>query len=106
MVRLFATEPLATPAWGGAVEALLAALRDAGASDEEAVHAYRLVTTFVTGYVLWELRQREQPALDDYLRQLDPAAHPATHALAGAQREVDREAEFGLGLDLLLAEVS
>ena len=105
VVRLFATEPLATPAWGGAVEALLAVLRDAGASDEAAVHAYRLVTTFATGYVLWELRQREQPALDDYLRQLDPAAYPATHALAGALRDVDGEAEFGLGLDLLLAGV-
>ena len=105
VVRLFATEPLATPAWGGAVEALLAVLRGAGASDEAAVHAYRLVTTFATGYVLWELRQREQPALEDYLRQLEPAEYPATHALAGALRDVDREAEFGLGLDLLLAGV-
>ena len=105
VVRLFATEPLATPTWGGAVEALLAVLRDAGASDEAAVHAYRLVTTFATGYVLWELRQREQPALEDYLRQLEPATYPATHALAGALRDVDREAEFGLGLDLLLAGV-
>ena len=84
VVRLFATEPLATPAWGGAVEALLAVLRDAGASDEAAVHAYRLVTTFATGYVLWELRQREQPALDDYLRQLDPAAVPG-HSRPGGR---------------------
>ena len=72
VVRLFATEPLATPAWGGAVEALLAVLRDAGASDEAAVHAYRLVTTFATGYVLWELRQREQPAA----RRLPAPARP------------------------------
>ena len=90
---LFATEPLATPAWGGAVEALLAVLRDAGASDEAAVHAYRLVTTFATGYVLWELRQREQPALDDYLRQLDPVTlpgHPRPGGRAARRRSRGR----------------
>ena len=105
VVRLFATEPLATPAWAGAVESLLAVLRDAGVPDDAAVHAYRLVTTFTTGYVLWELRQREQPALDEYLRQLDPGVHPATHALAGALREVNRDTEFEFGLDLLLGGV-
>jgi AcrR family transcriptional regulator len=103
VIRLFATQPIATPAWRGTVEAMLATLRDAGVPDEIAVHAYRLVATFATGYVLWELRQHEQPPLDAYLRQLDPAQHPATHALAAALRSVDRDHEFELGLDLVLA---
>jgi hypothetical protein len=82
---------------------MLAALRGAGVRDETAVHAYRLVATFATGYVLWELRQGEQPSLDAYLRQLDPAKHPATHLLAPALRSVDRDAEYELGVDLMLA---
>lgn len=103
VIRLFATQSTATPAWRTAVEAMLAALRGAGVPDETAVHAYRLVATFATGYVLWELRQREQPSLDAYLRQLDPAKHPATHLLAPALRSVDRDAEYELGVDLMLA---
>jgi AcrR family transcriptional regulator len=102
VVRLFATHALATPAWAAAVESILRALRDGGLPDDEAVHAYRLVATFATGYVLYELRQADQPELDHYLEQLDAHRFPATHALAGALRGVDRDAEFALGLDLLV----
>jgi AcrR family transcriptional regulator len=105
VTRLFATKPLATPAWGGAVEELLDDLRTAGVPDETAVHAYRLVATFTTGYVLWEIRQHEQPPLDDYLQELDPETHPITHALAPTLRSLDRDAEFDLGLELLLGGI-
>src|SRR4051812_47609958 len=105
VVRLFATHALAAPAWAGVVEDLLEALRAGGLNDERAVHAYRLVATFATGYVLYELRQADQPELDHYLSQLSPAAYPATHALAGALTSADRDAEYELGLESLLAGV-
>jgi AcrR family transcriptional regulator len=106
VVRLFATHALASPAWAAAVESMLAALRAGGLSDDQAVHAYRLVATFVTGYVLYELRQADQPELDHYLEQLDEHRFPATHALAGALRGVDQDAEFALGLDLIVEGVA
>jgi hypothetical protein len=85
------------------VEDTLAVLLGAGFEPQEAVHTYRLHATFVTGYVLWELRQAHSPALAAYLDQLDPDAYPATHALAGTLAATDRDDEFALGLEVLLA---
>jgi AcrR family transcriptional regulator len=103
VMQLFATRAVRSPAWAGAVEDTLAVLLAAGFSKQEAVHLYRLHATFVTGYVLWELRQADAPALDSYLDQLDPAAYPATHAVADTLAATDRDEEFALGLEVLLA---
>lgn len=101
--QLFATRPVQSPAWAGAVEDTLAVLLAAGFSKQEAVHLYRLHATFVTGYVLWELRQAGAPALDSYLDRLDPGEYPSTHALAGTLAATDRDEEFALGVEVLLA---
>jgi AcrR family transcriptional regulator len=103
VMQLFATRAVRSPAWAGAVEDTLAVLRAAGFAPRQAVHLYRLHATFVTGYVLWELRQAQAPALDSYLDQLDPAAYPATHALAGTLAATDPDEEFALGIEVLLA---
>ena len=99
---LFATRVPQAPAWAGAVEDTLAVLLGAGFPPQEAVHAYRLHATFVTGYVIWELRQADAPGLARYLDQLDPTAYPATHALAGTLEATDPDVEFALGVELLL----
>jgi len=53
--------------------------------------------------VLWELRQADAPALASYLDQLDPGSHPATHALADTLAATNRDEEFALGIEVLLA---
>jgi len=103
VMQLFATRAVGSPAWAGAVEDTLAVLLAAGFAPQQAVHLYRLHATFVTGYVLWELRQADAQPLDAYLDQLDPAAYPATHALAGTLEATDPDEEFALGVDVLLA---
>jgi AcrR family transcriptional regulator len=103
VMQLFATRVVQSPAWAGAVEDTLGVLLAAGLEPQEAVHLYRLHATFVTGYVLWELRQADAPGLATYLDQLDPAAHPATHALAGTLEATDPDQEFALGIEVLLA---
>jgi AcrR family transcriptional regulator len=103
VMQLFATRVVQSPAWAGAVEDTLAVLLAAGFEPAEAVHLYRLHATFVTGYVLWELRQADAPGLPTYLDQLDPAAYPATHALAGTLEATDPDEEFALGVEVLLA---
>jgi TetR/AcrR family transcriptional regulator, tetracycline repressor protein len=103
VMQLFSTRAVRSPAWAGAVEDTLAVLRGAGFGPQEAVHLYRLHATFVTGYVLWELRQADAPALDSYLDQLDPATYPATHELAGTLAATDPDEEFALGIEVLLA---
>jgi TetR/AcrR family transcriptional regulator, tetracycline repressor protein len=105
VIRLFATHALQAPAWSLAVEDQLRALREAGFPDDEAVHAYRLVATFVTGYALYELRQDASPPLEHFLAQLPPEHYPHTHAVSSALRELDRTAEFELGVQLLLDAV-
>jgi hypothetical protein len=99
---LFATHALQAPAWSLAVEDQLRALREAGFPDEAAVHAYRLVATFVTGYALYELRQDAAPPLEHFLAQLPPEHYPHTHAVSSSLRELDHTAEFELGVQLLL----
>jgi TetR/AcrR family tetracycline transcriptional repressor len=103
VMQLFATRPVRSPAWAGAVEDTLSVLLAAGMAPQEAVHLYRVHATFVTGYVLWELRQADAPALATHLDQLDPAAYPATHALAATLEATDRDEEFALGIEVLLA---
>ena len=102
VMQLFATRVPKTPAWAGAVEDTLAVLLAAGFSPQEAVHAYRLHATFVTGYVIWELRQAGAPALALYLDQLDETAYPATHALARTLEATDSDSEFASHIELLL----
>jgi AcrR family transcriptional regulator len=103
VMQLFATRVVQSPAWAGAVEDTLAVLLGAGFEPQQAVHVYRLHATFVTGYVLWELRQAEAPGLATYLDQLDPATYPATHALAGTLEGTNPDEEFALGIEVLLA---
>lgn len=102
VMRLFATRTLHAPAWARATESLLAAFLDEGFGRVEAVHAYRLVSAYMTGYVLGELRLVGAPTLAAYLRQLDRADFPVLHELAPELKGVDRDREYELGLESTL----
>jgi len=106
VVLLFSSRTLTIPAWRRAVEDTLAALRSAGFSDEEAVHAYRVFWAYVVGYVLAELRLAESQGVDEYHRHLSPDEYPVTLALTPALRETDRDDEFARGVELVLDAVA
>src|SRR6478735_8271017 len=78
VMQLFATRVVQSPAWAGAVEDTLAVLLAAGFEPAAA-------------------------GLPTYLDQLDPAAYPATHTLAGTLEATDPDEEFALGVEVLLA---
>ena len=102
IMRLFATRRLRAPAWARATESMLAAFVRGEFSRKEAVHAYRLLSAYMTGYVLGELRLVGAPTLRAYLRQLDAAEFPFLHDLAPELRGIERDTEYELGLELLL----
>jgi TetR/AcrR family tetracycline transcriptional repressor len=102
VVRVFANRTLASPAWRRSVEDTLAALREGGFGEEEAVNAYRVFWAYLSGYVFAELRLEEAPELRDYLAQLPQDEFPAMHALGPQLAATDRDREYELGVELLL----
>lgn len=105
VMRLFATRRLRAPAWARTTENMLAVFSRGGFDRQAAVHAYRLLSAYMTGYVLGELRLVGAPTLAGYLRQLEAEQFPVLHDLAPELRGVDRGDEYELGLRLLLEGV-
>lgn len=102
VMRLLATCPLQAPAWADATESMLAAFLRGGFGRGEAVHAYRVLSAYMTGYVLGELRLVGAPTLAAYLRELDKTEFPVLHQLAPELKDIDRDREYELGLALTL----
>jgi AcrR family transcriptional regulator len=102
VMLLFSSRTVTSPAWRRAVEDTFAALERGGFSGTEAVNAYRIFWGYVVGYVHSELRNADSPGLDAYPGALPPQDFPATHAHATELAEVDRDAEFRRGVELLL----
>jgi AcrR family transcriptional regulator len=102
IVMLFATRRFTSPPWARTTDDLLAAFRRGGFDSVAAVHGYRVVSAYMTGYVFGELRLLDAPSLQEYLEQIDPSEHPVLHELAGELETVDRAGEYDLGLELIL----
>jgi AcrR family transcriptional regulator len=102
VVRVFANRTLAGPAWRRSVEDTLAALREGGFGEEEAINAYRIFWGYLSGYVFAELRLESAPELEEYLAQLPPEEFPTMHALGPQLASTDRDREYELGAELLL----
>jgi AcrR family transcriptional regulator len=102
-VRLLAVRPLQAPAWRRPVEDTFASLLAGGFAPEDAVHAYRIAWSFVVGYVLNDLRTRSGRSVRALVTNLPRTEFPATHAVAAALHDTDRDAEFELGLDVVIA---
>jgi TetR/AcrR family tetracycline transcriptional repressor len=105
-VRLLAVRALQAPAWRRPVEDTFASLLAGGFDPEDAVHAYRIVWSYIVGYVLNDLRMRPVRSMRPLLAKLPRAEFPATHAVASALQRTDRDAEFELGLDVVIAGLS
>jgi AcrR family transcriptional regulator len=105
-VRLLAVRELRSPAWRRPVEDTFATLLAGGFDPQSAVHAYRIVWSYIVGYVLNDLRMRPVRSLRPMLAKLPRAEFPATHAVAAALQRTDRDAEFELGLDVVIAGLS
>jgi AcrR family transcriptional regulator len=105
-VRLLAVRALQAPAWRRPVEDTFASLLAGGFDPESAVHAYRIVWSYIVGYVLNDLRMWPVRSLRPMLAELPRAEFPATHAVAAALQSTNRDAEFELGLDLVIAGLS
>ena len=105
-VRLLAVRALQAPAWRRPVEDTFASLLAGGFDPESAVHAYRIVWSYIVGYVLNDLRMRPVRSVRPLLAKLPRAEFPATHAVATALQRTDRDAEFELGLDVVIGGLS
>jgi AcrR family transcriptional regulator len=101
VANVYATRATLGPAWARSVEQVLGAFDEAGLKGADAIHAYRTLTAFLTGYVLGELRRRAAPPLGERLAGLDPSTFPLTSRLA-RHDPAPGDDEFRLGLRVVL----
>jgi hypothetical protein len=87
------------------VEEFLQTLREAGFGAEEALHAFRSLSSYTCGYSMAEIRgfALEPDGSRLGARALSPEEFPNLCELGARLERVDHEAEFEFGLDLLLS---
>ena len=105
VMQLFASRRFESPPWARVTNDTLAAFHRAGFPPEEAVHGYRIVSSYLTGYVFGELRLRDAPTIGEYLDQIDPEHYPVLHDHGEALAALDRDREYQLGLELIIDEL-
>jgi TetR/AcrR family transcriptional regulator, tetracycline repressor protein len=87
------------------VEEFLQTLREAGFGREEALHAFRSLSSYTFGYAMAEIRgfALEPDGSRLGARTLSPEEFPNLGELGPQLERVDHDAEFEFGLDLLLS---
>ena len=87
------------------VEEFLKTLREAGFDPETALYAFRALSSYTSGYAMAEIRGFAMEPAGGRLGAvtLSPDDFPNIHELDAPLREVDHDAEFEFGLDLILA---
>ena len=87
------------------VEEFLQTLREAGFGAEEALHAFRSLSSYTFGYAMAEIRgfALEPDGSRLGARALSPEEFPNLCELGVRLDRVDHDAEFEFGLDLLLS---
>jgi TetR/AcrR family transcriptional regulator, tetracycline repressor protein len=87
------------------VEEFLQTLREAGFGAEEALHAFRSLSSYTFGYAMAEIRGFALEPEGSRLgaRALSPEEFPNLCELGPRLERVDHDAEFEFGLDLLLS---
>jgi AcrR family transcriptional regulator len=103
VIELIPVNPPWTPPALRATEVGVAALKEAGFGDEAAAHAYRLLASYVVGYVSLELGGFF--SMDESRVDADFPFDDFPHLLAAAPYFVswDPEVEFDLGINVILA---
>jgi AcrR family transcriptional regulator len=101
---LFVTRPPDTMDGVWLVEEFLQTLEKAGFDPKTSLHAFRALSSYATGYAMAELRgfAMEPSGLRSGTRALPPEQFPRIAELNRELGEVDRDAEFEFGLDLIL----
>jgi AcrR family transcriptional regulator len=87
------------------VEEFLKTLRGAGFDPDTALYAFRALSSYASGYAMAEIRGFAMEPAGGRLGALTlpPGDFPHIHELDAHLGEVDRDAEFEFGLDLILA---
>lgn len=99
--KLIGMRPLRTGAALEPVESALDALVAMGLREDDAVHAYRSLVSFVRGFSLGEIAGFTLE--DPVALELDPEALPRIAELAPHLARRDRDAAFEFGMEALLA---
>jgi TetR/AcrR family tetracycline transcriptional repressor len=86
------------------LEEFLKTLRGAGFDPETALHAFRALSSYASGYAIAEIRGFAMEPAGARLgaASLSPDDFPHIHELDPPLREVDHDVEFEFGLDLIL----
>src|ERR1700689_1000892 len=91
------------------IESILARLRSAGFTPEEASRGYHALDSHVLGFTIWQLGHElpaDAPAdfIDTLMRQLDSGTFPylTEHAAVHMKASEGEEGEFEFGLELIL----
>jgi AcrR family transcriptional regulator len=103
-IPLFSSRPVTDVVALRQVEAALASLTEAGASDQEALGLYQTMLAFVIGSAVLELTPRAPVAMSS--EALDDPHLPTLRRLAAVGRQLSPEAEFEAGLAILAAGVA
>jgi len=87
------------------VEEFLKTLRGAGFDPETALYAFRVLSSYASGYAMAEIRgfAMEPSGARAGTVALSQDDFPNIHELDAPLREVDHDAEFEFGLDLIVA---
>jgi TetR/AcrR family transcriptional regulator, tetracycline repressor protein len=87
------------------VEEFLKTLRGAGFDPDTALHAFRALSSYASGYAMAEIRGFAMEPAGSRLgtTSLPEGEFPHIHELDAQLGRVDRDAEFEFGLDLILA---
>lgn len=106
-VQLAMSRASMSPVGLGALEHALGMLKEAGFSERAALRVVRTVISFVIGTIATEsLRARAaQAAAESGFEPLPAAQFPHLAALGPTLLEVDADADFEFGLDLLLTAI-
>jgi len=101
---LLITRPPDTMDGVSLVEEFLKTLRGAGFEPETALYAFRTLSSYASGYAMAEIRGFAMEPAGTRLGAvaLSEDDFPHIHELDASLREVDHDAEFEFGLDLIL----
>ena len=108
VVSLVATRPFNTMAALRPLEVALQVVRDAGFSDEDALHAVRTIVSFATGYALAEssgfFGEHSPTDTTDVIRptDLDPSQFPHLTAMLPTIATCNHDTEFDFALTVII----
>jgi AcrR family transcriptional regulator len=88
------------------MEVALSVLRSMGVPDDEMMQVFHAFGGYIQGYAMMEQQMNFEKygsaGLDEFARRIDPAQLPCVSAAIPFMADCDMDAQFALGLDLML----